>query len=124
MNITEIMKQNNINLEWLFTLAKFKNQEGLMYFEPLVATVNDEEVTNLDPRCIIVDDAKFIYEDEMDNDIIIHAVNNVITLTRVDGIQLNIDTKIIKGFPFKHDQFASSLVKETSQPPEGHVLVE
>lgn len=122
MNITEIMKENNINLEWLFVLAKLDNQEGLMYFETVTDEVNQTEVTNLDPKCFIIDGAKFIYEEEMDPKITIHALEGVITFTRVDGIQLNIDTSQVKGFPFRYDQFKTSLVKEP--PKEGHVLVE
>lgn len=123
MNITELMKKHNINLEWLFTLAKLDNQEGLMYFEPVADEVDETEVTNLDPKCLVIDDAKFIYEEDMDPKITIHALDGVITFTRIDGVQLNINTKQIKGFPFKHDQFKTTLVKE-EQPKEGHVLVE
>ena len=61
MNLIDIMKKNEIELEWLFTLARFNDKEGLMFFEPVVDTINDMEVTNLDPKCIIIDDAKFIY---------------------------------------------------------------
>ena len=41
----------------------------------------------------------------MDKNIIINTVDNVISFTRIDGIQLNIDTKEISGFPFEIQQF-------------------
>ena len=105
MNLIDIMKKNEIELEWLFTLARFNDKEGLMFFEPVVDTIDDMEVTNLDPKCIIIDDAKFIYDSEMDKNIIINTVDDVISFTRIDGIQLNIDTKEISGFPFEIQQF-------------------
>ena len=41
----------------------------------------------------------------MDKNIIINTVDDVISFTRIDGIQLNIDTKEISGFPFEIQQF-------------------
>jgi hypothetical protein len=107
MSLVELMKENDIELDWLFTLAKLNSNEGLMYFAPVVETINDAEVTNLEPKCFIIDGALFVYGDELDDKIEVNSINNVISLTRVDGIQLNIDTKTISGFPFKHTQFKS-----------------
>lgn len=124
MNLAEMMKDSGIELEWLFTLAKLDDKEGLMYFEPVSETINDVEVTNLDPRCILVDGAKFNYDEDMDKKITVNSINNIITFTRVDGIQLNINTKEISGFPFAVAQFNSTPFEIKAQMPEGHVEVE
>jgi hypothetical protein len=106
MKLHEIMNENEIKLEWLFTLSKFDDKEGLMFFEPVIETKEDgTEVNNLDPKCFLIDGGKFVYDEAQDNKIIINAIDGVITFTRVDGIQVNIDTKTIKGFPYAHEQF-------------------
>jgi hypothetical protein len=74
--------------------------------------------------CIFVDGAKFIYNSDMDKKITINCVENVITMTRIDGIQLNIDTKIIEGFPFNYEQFSDKFIKVVQDIPQDHVKVE
>lgn len=122
MEINEIMKSNDICLDWLFTLAKLNDKEGLMYFEPVVSTVSETEVTDLVPKCFIIDGAKFIYDDEMDRNITVHSLNDIITFTRIDGVQLNINTKTINGFPFNTSQFRNKVFE--TQCPTDHVQVE
>ena len=118
MNIATMMKDNDIELEWLFTLSKLNDQEGLMYFEPIVETIDDSEVTNLNPKCFIIDGAKFIYDEDMDDKIIVNAVDKIVTLTRIDGIQINIDTKKVKGFPFKIVQFKDIPISQKDIPKD------
>ena len=118
MNIATMMKDNDIELEWLFTLSKLNDQEGLMYFEPIVETIDDSEVTNLNPKCFIIDGAKFIYDEDMDDKIIVNAVDKIVTLTRIDGIQINIDTKKVKGFPFKIVQFKDVPISQKDIPKD------
>lgn len=123
MNLSEIMKKNSIELECLFTLAKLDDKEGLMYFKPVVENINDAEVTNLDPQCLIIDDGKFIYDEEMDSRIIINMVENIVTFTRIDGIQLNIDVSQID-FPFKTKEFKTTPITEKPSIPEDFVELE
>jgi len=124
MNLAEMMKENDIELEWLFTLAKLDDKEGLMYFEPVTDEVDEHEVTNLAPKCLIVDGSKFVYDEDMDTKIIVNTIDDVITFTRIDGIQINIDTKQITGFPFTTAQFKDIPfeAKET-EIPEDYVEV-
>ena len=126
MNLAEMMKENDIGLEWLFTLSKLKDKEGLLFFEPVIETLEDDsEVSNLAPKCFLIDDGKFVYSEEMDNDIIINVIDHVISFTRIDGIQLNINTNEIKGFPFKFDQFRDQVFKaKTPEVPKDHVEIE
>lgn len=142
-NIVDLMKENEIELEWLFTLAKLNDHEGLMYFEPIVEktklndhveeeSANDDEevadeeleVMNLKPQCFIIDGTKFVYDEELDNKIVINAIDDVVTLTRVDGIQLNIDTKTLSGFPFMTSAFSNKTFDIKIQKPEGYVEVD
>jgi|SaaInlStandDraft_4_1057021.scaffolds.fasta_scaffold30335_4 hypothetical protein len=124
MNIIEMMKENEIELEWLFTLAKLEDKEGLMYFNPVTEVIDEVEATNLDPKCILVDGAKFIYDDEMDNKITVNSVDDVISFTRVDGIQLNINTNEIAGFPFNVSQFKNQAFEFKTNVPEDYVEIE
>jgi hypothetical protein len=121
MNIKNIMQTNNINLEWLFTLSKLNNKEGLMYFNPIITEINNHEFTDLEPQCFLIDGAKFLYDESMDRDIIIHSVDKVITFNRIDGIQLNINMSSIVGFPFRHEQFKNKMF--LPEIKQDHVLV-
>ena len=126
MNIAEMMKENDIKLEWLFTLAKLKDKEGLLFFEPVIETLEDEsEVSNLDPKCILIDNGKFVYSEDMDREIIINAIDDVISFTRIDGFQLNINTKEIEGFPFAAEQFRDQTFesKVKAEVPKDHVEI-
>lgn len=124
-SVVDLMKENEIELEWLFTMAKLDNHEGLMYFEPITETVDEVEVMNLEPRCFIIDGAKFVYDEELDEKIIVNAVDKVVTFTRIDGIQLNINTNDIEGFPFNVQEFKDVPFeyRGNEQPPEGFVEV-
>jgi len=126
MNLTTLMNSNGIALEWLFTLARLDTREGLMFFEPVTETLEDEtEVTNLEPRCFMIDEGKFVYDEEMDNTIVVNSVDRVITFTRVDGIQLNVDTNVITGFPFAHEQFRDTVFEARSKDvPKDHVEID
>lgn len=119
-----MMKENDIELEWLFTLAKLDNKEGLMYFEPVIEEKDDVEVTNLDPKCFVIDGGKFNYDNDMDKNIIVNSIDDVITFTRVDGIQLNVDTNTITGFPFKFEQFKDKAFEaKNEEAPTDHVEI-
>lgn len=126
MNLAEMMHENEIKLEWLFILAKLKDKEGLMFFEPVVETLEDKtEVSNLDPKCLLVDNGKFVYSEELDKDIIINTVDNIITFTRIDGVQLNINTQEIVGFPFAYEQFRDQIFEaKTEEIPKDHVKID
>lgn len=124
MVISEMMKENGIEFEWLFTLSKLNNKEGLMFFEPISTEINGVEVSDLDPKCFLIDGAKFIYDEDMDKDIVINAIDDVITFTRIDDVQLNINTKQIKGFPFSVEQFTTKPVVNKNKIPEDFVQVE
>lgn len=121
MNLSEIMNKHDIKLEWLFVLSKLNNQEGLMFFEPVFENIDNQEVTNLNPKCFYIDGGKFIYDDTMDKNIIINSINKVITFTRIDGIQLNIDTSLIDGFPFKIETFTDKPISIITSIPEDFV---
>ena len=120
-----MMTENNIDFECLFSLAKFKKKEGLMFFKPVKELVDEQEMTNLVPVCIMVDGAKFVYDDELDEEYVINSVNKVVTFTRVDGIQINIDTNMIEGFPFKVEPFTTdSIESKNVNLAEGLVALE
>ena len=112
------MEANDVGLDWLFTLAKLDRQEGLMYFEPVKTKIDGIEVTDLDPKCFIIDGAKFVYDEDLDKNIIINAVNKVITFNRIDGIQFNVDVNLIEGFPFKVDSFSVMLPTKNVKPTD------
>lgn len=116
MNLYSIMKENDIELELLFTLAKLNDKEGLMFFESVIETIDEsnESVTNLVPKYILIDNAKFIYDEEMDNKIVINSIDKIINFTRIDGYQINIDLSIISGFPFKVEQFKNKVFDVTT----------
>lgn len=117
MNLMEIMKSNNIALECLFTLVRLNDKEGLMFFDVVDEIIDEEKnesVTNLDPRYILIDDAKFIYSSEMDSNITLNSINNIVNFTRIDGNQLNIDLSIINGFPFKTEQFKNKVFEASA----------
>jgi len=125
MNLAELMKENEIELEWLFTLARLKDKEGLMFFAPIIETLEDgSEISNLDPKCFLVDNGKFVYSEELDNDITVNTIDSVISFTRIDGIQLNINTKEIKGFPFAYEQFRDQAFEaKSNEVPKDHVEI-
>lgn len=118
-----MMKEKDIDLEWLFTLAKVDNKEGLMYFKPLIEVIDGTEVSNLDPKCFVIDGAKYIYDEEMDEKIVVNCINNIITFTRIDGIQLNIDTTQIMGFPFNLEQFKNNPIEAKPELPGDFVEI-
>jgi hypothetical protein len=127
-SLVDIMKQNDIELEWLFTFARYSDHEGLIYFEPIVETISKQEeeieVMDLKPQCLIIDGAKFVYDEEMDSKIVIGAINNIVTLTRIDGVQINIDTRTIEDFPFATTTISSKISDVSVQKPQGFVEVE
>ena len=118
-----MIKENDTELEWLFVLAKLDDHEGLLYFKPVVEEIDEVEVSNLVPQCIIIDGAKYVYTDELDKKLTVNAINDVITFCRVDGIQLNIDTNEIGGFPFEISQFKDTPMSLKPVKPENFVEV-
>lgn len=125
MNLVDVMKDNGIDLDNLFTIAKLNGNEGLMFFKPIQEDDENGEPknTNLEPICFIIDGAKFVYDEEMDKNIVINSVDRIITLTRIDGIQLNLDMKIIVGFPFKYEKFPDKVIKSLNTLPEDMVEI-
>ncbi len=110
MNLIDIMKENGIDNNWLFSLAKLGNNEGLIFFEP-ISEIDDktqEEIQSLDPKCIIIDGAKFIYHEEMDKEITIKSTNNMVVLTRIDGFEIKLASTDFVSCPFRLEEFKNT----------------
>ena len=110
MSLLKIMKDNDIAVNWVFTQAKFHDKEGLFFFEPIVKENDDgEEEHYLEAKCILIDDAKFVYGDDMEKEITINLIEGKIVFNRVDGTNVSISEAEFSGFPFKLVEFGKTV---------------
>lgn len=121
MSIANIFEQNEIPTNWSFVIAKLKHQEGIMFFKTVVNEVDGEQTTDLDPQCFIIDGAKFVYTDDLKSDVIMHSVDDIIVFNWADGTKLNVNTRIVEEFPFKHETFG---IPSEQNPAPDHVKIE
>ena len=106
MNLVDIMKEQEIDINWIFTHAKFHDKEGLFFFESIIKENEDGiEEHFFETKCILVDDAKFTYGDDMEKEISINTVDNKVVFNRVDGASVSIDTSELSDLPFKLIEF-------------------
>jgi len=115
MNLIDIMKDQEIDINWVFTQAKFHDKEGLFFFESIVKE-NDDGVEEhfFETKCILIDNAKFIYGEDMDKEISINTVDNKVVFNRVDGASVSINTVELSDLPFKLIEFGTTL--NTTKP--------
>jgi len=116
MSLLEIMKENDIDVNWVFTHVKFHNKEGLFFFESIVKESDEEGEEDehyFDTKCILIDDAKFIYGDDMEKEIEINVINGNVIFNRVDGAEVSIPENEFKDLPFRLTTFSNSVSKHS-----------
>lgn len=113
MSLLDIMKQNDIDPNWVFTHARFHDKEGLFFFESVVTDAeNDKEAEHyFDTKCILVDDSKFNYGDDMEKEVEINVVEGKVIFSRIDGAEVSIPKADFSEMPFKLVEFGTSMSK-------------
>lgn len=126
MNIADIMNENDIQTDWVFTHGRLHNQEGIVFFEVGTQTeeINGEEqqFQTIDPKCILIDGARFNYSETMDHELELNSKDNAVIFNRIDGLEVKIPTTDFKDMPFRINEFS----KKTTgfKPPADHIEVE
>ena len=126
MHIADIMNDNNIQIDWIFTHGRLHGKEGIVFFE--VGTETEEvdgkemEFQTIDPKCILIDGARFDYSHTMDHELEINTKENQVIFNRIDGLEVSIPSEDFKEMPFRLTEFGDKPIKQTA--PEGHVEVE
>ena len=114
MVLADIMKENEISPNWIFTHVKLHDKEGLFFFEPLVTENEDgEEEQSLDTKCILVDDAVFKYSDDMEREIELNVIEDSVVFNRIDGKEIKIPRSGFEDMPFKLSEFPNTLKPHT-----------
>ena len=125
MHIADIMNENKIPLDWIFTHGRLHHKEGIVFFE--VATEKEEidgveeEFQTLDPRCILIDGAKFNYSETMEKELELNCKNSEVIFNRIDGLEVPIAAADF-GNLFRLVEFGDKPIKQSK--PEGHIEVE
>lgn len=126
MHIADIMKENKIKLDWIFTHGRLHGKEGFVFFEVGTETeeVDGEEVEyqTIDPKCVLIDGARFEYGTTMDNELEINLKGDEVIFNRIDGLEVPVKADGFKDMPFKLVEFGIKPIKQTA--PEGHIEVE
>lgn len=116
--IHEMMKENELSLQWLFSHARLADKEGIIFFE--VSTETDEkdvEFQALTPKCILIDGAKFLITEDNEHDITINTLKDEIILNRVDGLEVKLSKGDFVDIPFHLEEF-SKVKLQFSQPQD------
>ena len=113
MLLVDIMKENNISQEWIFTHARLHGKEGIFFFEPVLVETEDGDEQSLDTKCILVDDAVFNYSEDMEREIEINVVGESIIFSRIDGKEIAIPKSGFEDMPFKLIEFSKTLRPHT-----------
>ena len=113
MALIDIMNENKIDPNWIFTHARFHEKEGLFFFEPVLVEVDGKEEQSLDTKCILIDDAVFNYSEDMEREIEINIVNDSIVFNRIDGQEISIPKSGFETMPFKLIEFAKTIKPHT-----------
>lgn len=126
MHIADIMKDNNIQLDWIFTHGKLHGKEGIVFFEVGKETEEidgvEQEFQTIDPKCILIDGARFNYSETMDHELELNSKDNNIVFNRIDGLEVVIPSGDFKEMPFKIVEFSNKVLGST--PPANHIEVE
>ena len=118
MSLLEIMKKNNIDPNWIFTHARLHNKEGLFFFESVVTDDDEgEQEQYFDAKCLLIDNTKLVYGDDMEKEIEINSLDDNIIFNRVDGVSVSIPSSGFDNFPFKVIEFGTSIPK-TGKPKD------
>ena len=118
MSLLEIMKENDIDPNWVFTHARLHNKEGLFFFESVIKDEEEGEPEHyFDTKCLLIDNAKLVYGDDMENEIEINTIDDNVVFSRIDGASVSIPSSGFDGFPFKMIEFGTSIPK-TSKPAD------
>lgn len=106
--LIDIMKENEIDPNWVFTHAKLHDKEGLFFFESVVKEEDGEEPEHyFDAKCLLIDNAKFVYGDDMEKEIEINISNDEVVFSRVDGASVSIPKSGFADLPFKLNDFGT-----------------
>ena len=103
----ELLLKHNIPATSLFTLVRFDSMEGLIFFEYHEELDEDEKVVDrgLLATYIVIDDAKFVYEETIDDRIkILTDDENRAFIYLMDGRKLEIMDNDKVNFPFKFER--------------------
>ena len=122
MLLVDIMKENEINPNWIFTHVRLHGKEGLFFFEPVIVETEDGDEQSLDTKCILVDDAVFNYSDDMEREIEINVVGETVIFSRIDGKEIAVPKSGFEDMPFKLIEFSKTLKPHTK--PTDFVEVE
>ncbi len=123
MLLKDIMEENDINPNWIFTHARLHDKEGLFFFEPVLTENEDgEEEQSLDTKCILVDGAVFNYSDDMEREIELNTIGDSVIFSRIDGKEIAIPKAGFEDMPFKLMEFSNALKPHTK--PKDFVEVE
>jgi hypothetical protein len=126
MHIADIMKENKIQLDWIFTHGRLHGKEGIMFFE--VGTEKEkvdgeeQEYQTIDPKCMLIDGARFEYGATMDNELELNTKDGHVIFSRIDGLEVPIPATDFKEMPFNLIEFGNKPIRQTA--PEGHIEVE
>jgi len=125
MHIADIMKDNNIQLDWIFTHGRLHQKEGIVFFEVGIEKEEidgvEQEFQTIDPKCILIDGAKFDYSHTMDTELELNTKDTNVIFNRIDGLEVPIPASEFKNI-FKLVEFGDKPIKQTV--PEGHIEVE
>ena len=124
--LVDLMKENDIDVNWIFTQAKFHGKEGLFFFESVVKDSeeegSDEQEHFFDAKCLLIDGAKFVYGEDMEKEIEINTKNEEVLFTRVDGASVSIPKAGFADMPFKLIEYSVTLPKH--EKPEDYVEID
>lgn len=125
MYIADLMKNNNIQLDWIFTHGRLHQKEGIVFFEVGIETEEidgiEQEYQTIDPKCIMIDGAKFDYSHTMDTELELNTKDTNVIFNRIDGLEIPIPASEFKN-TFKLVEFGNKPLKQNV--PEGHIKVE
>jgi len=110
MTLLEIMNENNIDPNWIFTHARLHNKEGLFFFESIVKENDDDENEHyFDTKCMLIDGARLDYSDDMEKNLELNSKDGLIVLSRIDGASLTLKKSDFENLPFKVIEFSSQI---------------
>jgi len=110
MSLLDIMKENEIDPNWIFTHARYKDNEGLFFFESVIHESEDEDVEDehhFETKCLLIDGSKFVYGDAMEKEIEINTVNDNVVFNRVDGASVSLSKEDFAELPFRLTAFGT-----------------
>jgi len=110
MTLLEIMNENNIDPNWIFTHARLHDKEGLFFFESIIKENDEgEDEHYFDTKCMLIDGARLDYSDDMEKNLELNSKDGMIILSRIDGASLTLKKSDFENLPFKVTEFGSKI---------------